>query len=90
MLAMLALYAWLLWSVRRLRPAVSLFPLLIFLRVAYVCVMSPFAPQAFTWTNAGFVGFCLGMQVFAFLLPNRRDPAPDFATFPMRQDHGTR
>jgi hypothetical protein len=89
-LAMLALYAWLLWSVRRLRPAVSLFPLLIFLRVAYVCVMSPFAPQAFTWTNVGFIGLCLVMQAFAFLLPNRREQASDFAIFPVRQDHGTR
>jgi hypothetical protein len=87
---MLALYAWLLWSVRRLRPAVSLFPLLIFLRVAYVCVMSPFAPQAFTWTNVGFIGLCLVMQAFAFLLPNRREQASDFAIFPVRQDHGTR
>jgi hypothetical protein len=45
--------------------------LLIFLRVAYVCVMSPFAPQAFTWTNIGFIGLCLLMQFFASLLPNR-------------------
>ncbi|HET6632244.1 MAG TPA: hypothetical protein VFG73_05995 [Rhodanobacteraceae bacterium] len=71
--AILALYAWLLWSIRRLRPAISLFPLLIFLRVSYVCVMSPFAPQAFTWTNAGFIGLCLVMQTVAFLLPSRRD-----------------
>jgi hypothetical protein len=72
-LAIVALYAWLLWSVRRLQAAVSLFPLLIFLRVAYVCVMSPFAPQAFTWTNAAFIVLCLVMQAFAFLLPNRRE-----------------
>lgn len=69
--SIVALYALLLWSVRRLRPAASLFPLLIFLRVSYVCVMSPFAPQAFTWTNIGFVGLCLLMQLFAALLPNR-------------------
>jgi hypothetical protein len=69
--AILLLYALLLWSVRRLHPAASLFPLLIFLRVAYVCVMSPFAPQAFTWTNIGFIGLCLLMQFFASLLPNR-------------------
>ncbi len=37
----------LLWSVQRLRPTVPLFSLLIFLRVSYVCVMSPFAPQAY-------------------------------------------
>jgi hypothetical protein len=70
--AVFALYASLLWSVRRLRPNVSLFSLLIFLRMAYVCVMAPFAPQAFTWTNAGFIVLCLVMQAFAALLPNRK------------------
>jgi hypothetical protein len=70
--AAFVLYALLRWSVRRLRPTVPLFSLLIFLRVSYVCVMSPFAPQAFTWTNVGFVGLCLCMQVFAAWLPNRR------------------
>lgn len=70
--AVFLLYGLLLWSVRRLRPTVPLFSLLIFLRVSYVCVMSPFAPQAFTWTNAGFIGLCLFMQVFAAWLPNRR------------------
>jgi hypothetical protein len=67
-----ALYAMLLWSVQRLRPAVPLFPFLIFLRVSYVCVMAPFAPQAFTWTNLGFIVICLVMQAFAALLPSRR------------------
>lgn len=71
--AMLVLYALLLWSVRRLRGNVSLFSLLIFLRIAYVCLMSPFAPQAFIWTNAAFIVLCLVMQLFAALLPNRRD-----------------
>lgn len=66
------LYGMLLWSVQRLRPTVPLFSLLIFLRISYVCVMSPFAPQAFTWTNFGFIGLCLFMQVFAACLPNRR------------------
>jgi hypothetical protein len=69
---MLALYAMLLWSVRRLRPTVPLFSLLIFLRVAYVAAMSPFAPQAFTWTNVGFIGICLCLPVVASWLPNRR------------------
>ena len=73
--SMLALYAMLLWSVRRLARAPALFPLLIFLRVSYVCVMSPFAPQAFTWTNAGFIGLCLCMQVFAAWLPSRKPQA---------------
>jgi hypothetical protein len=69
-----ALYASLLWSVQRLRPTVPLFSFLIFLRVSYVCVMSPFAPQAFTWTNAGFIALCLFMQVFAAWLPSRNSP----------------
>jgi hypothetical protein len=72
-LSMVFLYALLLWSVRRLRTSVSLFSLLIFLRVAYVCVMSPFAPQAFIWTNAAFIVLCLLMQLFAALLPSRHD-----------------
>jgi hypothetical protein len=71
-IAIFTLYAWLLWSVRRLRPAVPLFSLLIFLRISYVCVMSPFAPQAFIWTNVGFIGICLAMQALAAVLPNRR------------------
>lgn len=71
--SILLLYALLIWSVRRLRASVSLFSLLIFLRVAYVCVMSPFAPQAFIWTNAAFIVVCLLMQLFAALLPSRRD-----------------
>ncbi len=73
--SILALYGLLLWSVRRLRPGVPLFPLLIFLRMSYVCVMAPFAPQAFTWTNAGFIGVCLVLQVFAAWLPNGRAPS---------------
>jgi len=73
--AIVALYAMLRWSVRRLRASVSLFAVLIFLRVSYVCVMAPFAPQAYTWTNAGFIGLCLLMQAFAAWLPNRRAAA---------------
>ena len=74
--AIFVLYGLLRWSVRRLRPTVPLFSLLIFLRVSYVCVMSPFAPQAFTWTNAGFIGLCLFMQVLVAWLPNRRLQEP--------------
>jgi len=70
--SMIALYALLLWSVRRLQPTVPLFGWLIFLRVSYTCLMAPFAPQAFTWTNAGFIVLCLLMQLIAALLPNRR------------------
>lgn len=80
--SMALLYAMLLWSVRRLCAAVSLFPLLIFLRVAYVCVMAPFAPQAFTWTNLGFVLLCLVLQLLAWCLPVRGQPKPLFATAP--------
>lgn len=70
--SIMALYALLLWSVRRLQPAVPLFGLLIFLRVSYTCLMAPFAPQAFTWTNAGFILLCLLLQLIAALLPNHR------------------
>jgi hypothetical protein len=69
--SMLGLYALIAWSARRLGPPVSLFALLIFLRMAYVCVMSPFAPQAYTWTNFGFIGLCLVMQLLAAWLPDR-------------------
>ncbi|MEI7036681.1 hypothetical protein [Fulvimonas yonginensis] len=71
-----ALYAWLCWSVRRLRPSASLFGLLIFLRMAYVCVMAPFAPQAFIWTNVDFIVLCLLMQLAAAWLPDRTARAP--------------
>ncbi|WP_201315321.1 hypothetical protein [Dyella sp. EPa41] len=74
--SMIALYAWLRWSVSRLYPRVSLFGLLIFLRMSYVCLMSPFAPQAFTWTNVGFIVVCLLLQALVVLLPNRRAGAP--------------
>lgn len=92
-LALLALYAMLLWSVQRLRPAVPLFSLLMFLRVSYVCVMSPFAPQAFTWTNFGFIGICLLLPVLASWLPNRRTsaaPDPSSPSFQRVPNHGTR
>jgi hypothetical protein len=84
--SMAALYAMLLWSVRRLRAAASLFPLLIFLRVAYVCVMAPFAPQAFTWTNLGFVLLCLVLQLLAWCLPVRGAGRSLFATAPPARD----
>jgi len=41
--------------------------------------MSPFAPQAFTWTNVGFIGLCLFMQVLASWLPDRTARKPDDA-----------
>ncbi|MEB2188130.1 hypothetical protein VDS18_19980 [Xanthomonas campestris pv. campestris] len=72
LVALLALYAALLWSVRRLNASLSIFHVLIFLRIAYACLMSPFAPQAFTWTNFAFIGLCLGLHACTLLLPNRR------------------
>jgi len=73
-LSIVALYVLQRWSVRRLYPRVPLFPLLIFLRMSYVCVMSPFAPQAFVWTNAGFILICLVLQALVLLLPTRHTP----------------
>jgi hypothetical protein len=70
--AIFVLYVMLLWSTWHWRRRLGLFPLLIFLRVSYCCLMSPFAPQAFTWTNVGFILIGLAMPVFATLLPNRR------------------
>ncbi|GGA03074.1 hypothetical protein [Dyella caseinilytica] len=74
--SILVLYGLMAWSVRRVAASVSLFSLLIFLRATYVCVMSPFAPQAYTWTNFGFIGLCLVMQVLAAWLPNRNAALP--------------
>jgi hypothetical protein len=71
-----ALYAMLLWSVKLLEARVTLFALLIFLRIAYVCFTSPFAPQAFTWTNFGFLALCILSANFAIILP-RRTSHPD-------------
>lgn len=85
-LSIIGLYALLAWSVRRLQASVALFPLLIFLRVAYVCLMSPFAPQAYTFTNGGFIAICLVLQVVAVWLPSRNalphfsDEHADYAT----------
>ena len=74
--SIVVLYGLMAWSVRRVTASVSLFSLLIFLRMAYVCVMSPFAPQAYTWTNFGFIGLCLVMQVLAAWLPDRNAAPP--------------
>ncbi|AKC81220.1 membrane protein [Xanthomonas arboricola] len=71
LLALLALYAGLVWSVRLLNRSLSIFHVLIFLRIAYACLMSPFAPQAFTWTNFGFVALCLVLHACTVLLPTR-------------------
>jgi hypothetical protein len=76
-----ALYGLLAWSARLLRGRISLFALLIFLRMSYVAVMAPFAPQAFTFMTAGFLVLCLAMQLFAAWLPDRRTMPPP-AVFP--------
>jgi len=72
LLSALFLYLLFLWSVSFLRRKISIFATLIFLRLAYVCVMSPFAPQAFTWTNLGFLFICVFLQIFSSLLPLRK------------------
>ncbi|MEA5124375.1 hypothetical protein [Xanthomonas floridensis] len=79
LLALLALYAGLVWSVRRLNGSLSIFHVLIFLRLAYACLMSPFAPQAFTWTNFGFIALCLVLHACTVLLPNRHAAYPSAA-----------
>jgi hypothetical protein len=74
--AMLALYLWMRWSIRRIAASRSLFALLIYLRMAYVCLMAPFAPQAFIWMNFGFIGLCLLLQLVSAWLPRRHAAAP--------------
>lgn len=51
----------------RMRP--NVISLLIFLRISYSCVMAGFAPQAYTWTNLGFIALCLLMQIFTYRVP---------------------
>jgi hypothetical protein len=87
--AILALYGLLVWSVRLLQASTSLFSLLIFLRMAYVAAMAPFAPQAFTFMSAGFIGLCLLMQLFAAWLPNRRDVSIPSLLPRRADDHAT-
>ncbi|MCK1466623.1 MULTISPECIES: hypothetical protein [unclassified Bradyrhizobium] len=67
--SVLGLYGMLLWSIVLLHAGMSVWRLLIFLRISYVSVMSPFAPQAFTWTNFGFVAICLMIPIAAHFLP---------------------
>lgn len=69
LLSVLLLYGMLLWSIVLLRGGVSVWCFLIFLRIAYVSIMSPFAPQAFTWTNFGFVALCLMIPIVGHFLP---------------------
>lgn len=69
LLGVILLYGMLLWSIVLLRGGVSVWCFLIFLRISYVSVMSPFAPQAFTWTNFGFLAACLMIPIVGHLLP---------------------
>lgn len=69
LLSVLALYGMLLWSVVLVCGGLAVWRFLIFLRMAYVSIMSVFAPQAFTWTNFGFVVVCLMIPVAAHFLP---------------------
>jgi hypothetical protein len=69
MVSVIALYCMLLWSVVLLRDGITIWRLLIFLRISYVSVMSMFAPQAFTWTNFGFVAVCLMIPILAYFIP---------------------
>lgn len=70
MLSVLALYGMLIWSTVLLREEISLWRFLIFLRISYVSTMAVFAPQAFTWTNFGFVAVCLMIPIVAQFLPD--------------------
>jgi hypothetical protein len=77
LLSIVALYLLLLWSIVFLNATLSLFSFLIFLRVAYVCAMSPFAPQAFIWTNFDFIFLCLVANYFVIVLPRRGSPSDE-------------
>jgi hypothetical protein len=68
LLAALLLFSVLCLSIVLLRSRPTLFSLLIFLRVSYVCIMSGFSTQAFTWTTFGFILVCLFMMGFSSLL----------------------
>lgn len=76
LLSVILLYGMLLWSMVLLRGGVSVWRFLIFLRIAYVSVMSPFAPQAFTWTNFGFVALCFMIPVAGHFLPGSLREGP--------------
>ncbi len=70
-LAAVGLYLGLVASVILLDRRTSLFTFLIFLRLSYVCIMAGFAPQAYVWTNLGFVLLCIGLLIFASIPPLR-------------------
>lgn len=74
-LSMIALYLMLLWSVKLVGPTPRFVPLLIFIRVGYVSAMSPFAPQAFTFTNFASIGLFVSLWAVAKLLPSRTEMA---------------
>jgi hypothetical protein len=67
--AALFLYLSLVASVYFFRKRPNIISFLIFLRISYCCVMAGFAPQAYTWTNLGFIALCLLMQIFTYRVP---------------------
>lgn len=67
--AALFLYLSLVASVYLFRVRPNIISFLIFLRISYSCVMAGFAPQAYTWTNLGFIALCLLMQIFTYRVP---------------------
>jgi len=64
---LIILYLLLLWSFILVRRKRSIFAVLIFLRMSYVALMAPFAPQAFTWTNFDFIFLCIFLWALSSL-----------------------
>jgi len=67
--AALFLYLSLVASVFLFSKRPNIISFLVFLRISYSCVMAGFAPQAYTWTNLGFIVLCLLMQIFTYRVP---------------------
>jgi len=64
--AALFLYLSLVASVYFFKKNPNIISFLIFLRISYSCVMAGFAPQAYTWTNLGFIALCVLIQIFTY------------------------
>lgn len=69
--SVIILYGMVFLSIIALKRGLSIFFILIFFRITYVAVMSPFAPQAYTWTTVSFVFLCLVLWVLANSLPKK-------------------
>lgn len=72
LLAFLGMFVAVLTSHIMLLSRPNIFFLLIYLRVAYCCVMSGFAPQFYTWTNFDFLLMCVILYAIA---PAFRSPS---------------